>query len=68
MTALSFAIQALTALPELIAAGADVVAFVNKANNDLRAMQEENRDPTDAEWNELNATVEALRAARPDVS
>jgi hypothetical protein len=68
MLALGFAIQAFGLLPGLIKAGMDVTSFVTRTNASLEQMQKENRDPTDAEWASLNASVEELRAARPDVS
>lgn len=68
MPALSFAIEALSALPDLIAAGVNVVEFIGAANTALKTMQSEDRDPTDAEWEALNQAVETLRAQRPDVT
>lgn len=68
MSAIAFAIQAFTVLPDLISAGVDVVALVNKASDDLKKMQEEDRDPTDTEWAALNKTIDDLRAQRPDVT
>lgn len=68
MSAISYAIEALNLLPGLISAGMDVVEFATKTSNGLKVMQAEGRDPTDEEWNALNATVEELRNRRPDVS
>ncbi len=68
MNALAFAIQALTSIPMLIGAGIDVVDMVNKTTDDLNRMQNENRDPTAEEWDDLNKTIEALRAQRPDLT
>ncbi len=67
MPAIAFAIQALTAIPELISAGMDVVDLVNQSNDALKKMQSEKRDPTDEEWGVLNKTIDALRASRPSV-
>lgn len=68
MSALAFAIQAFNVIPGLVAAGMDIYEFVSKASDDLKKMQDENRDPTDQEWAELNTVIENLRAMRPDVS
>lgn len=68
MTALAFAIEAFNVLPGLISAGMDIVDFVNKTNTALTAMQAENRDPTDEEWEALNKVIEDLRAQRPDLT
>lgn len=68
MTALTFAIEAFNALPGLIAAGIDIIGFINTTNDALQKMQDEDRDPSDAEWEQLNNTVEMLRAQRPDIT
>jgi hypothetical protein len=67
MTALTFAMQVLNLLPSLIEAGVDVYDLVNKTNASLKQMQDEKRDPNDAEWDALNQAIEELRAQRPDV-
>lgn len=67
MSALAFAIQAFNVIPGLVAAGMDIYEFVSKASDDLKKMQDENRDPTDQEWADLNKVIEDLRAQRPDV-
>ncbi len=67
MPAIAYAIQLLGTLPSLISAGIDVVDLINNANDALKKMQAENRDPTDSEWSDLNDLVEKLRASRPDV-
>jgi hypothetical protein len=61
-TALAFALQALTALPQIIAAGQDAIAFINSTRAALATMKDENRDPTPAEWDALNAQIDALIA------
>ncbi len=68
MTILSYALEVLNALPGLISAGVDVYDFINTTNDNIKKMQDENRDPTDQEWSDLNQLVEALRAQRPDVT
>lgn len=60
--ALTFAIQFLTQLPSLILAGQEVVGMINKSNEALKNMQADGRDPTDAEWKELNDSIAALGA------
>lgn len=61
MQALAFAIQLLDVIPSLIAAGRDVAALVSDGKAKIEAMQAENRDPTPAEWDSLNAQIKALR-------
>ncbi len=67
-TALAFAMQMLGQLPALISAGIDVYDLVVKTNDSLKKMQDENRDPTDAEWDALNDAIAELRDARPDLT
>lgn len=62
MQALMYAMQVLQALPTLIAAGQSVVTLVQQTNDRLKVMQDERRDPTPAEWAELNATIATLRS------
>ena len=62
MPALLYATQILGILPQLIAAGSNVVDLVNHGNSALKAMQAENRDPTPTEWDELNTKIAALQA------
>lgn len=61
MTAIAFAIQAFQVLPGLIAAGKDISVIVKESTDALRAMQAENRDPTQQEWDLLNARIAELR-------
>ncbi len=68
MSAIAFAIEALNVLPGLISSGIDVIDLINKTSADLKKMQDENRDPTDSEWEALNKIVEDLRTQRPDVT
>lgn len=55
--AIAFAIQALTQLPALIQAGADAVAAIEQTIAALQSMQAENREPTNAEWDALDARI-----------
>lgn len=57
----AFAITLLTALPQLIKAGMDVTALIQESTARMQAMQAERRDPTPAEWDALNAQIDALR-------
>jgi hypothetical protein len=61
-TALALAIQVLEVLPTLITAGADALGFIDSTTSALKAMQAEDRDPSDAEWADLNAQIATLRA------
>ena len=66
MLTLKFAMDALNALPSLIAVGADILSFIETTNEKLKQMQAESRDPTDEEWESLNQTIEELRAQRTE--
>lgn len=46
-------------LPALVAAGTDIKAFVDDQLTRVRLMIDENRDPTQAEWDDLRAIVAA---------
>ena len=61
-TALALAIQALEVLPTLITASAEALGFIDNTTAALKAMQLENRDPTEAEWTALDAQIATLRA------
>ncbi len=58
--AIGYAIQLLTQLPVLIMAGQEVLGLITKGADALKDMQLTGRDPTDAEWQELNDSIEAL--------
>lgn len=58
-TAIALAIEVVGLLPDLIAAGRDVSAAIEA----IRAIHEDPEAPTDARWNELDAAVDANRAA-----
>ena len=59
--ALGYAIQILGILPQLIAAGRDVTALIQQGQAVLSDAQANGREPTDADWNELNAQIKALQ-------
>lgn len=61
-SAIDLAIEVLTALPSLVTAGEEALALMNSTTASLRAMQAENRDPTDAEWDAVHAVIATLRA------
>ena len=56
--ALAFALQALSALPNLIQAGIDVALMIQHATLALQSMHEEGRDPTADEWAALHASTD----------
>jgi outer membrane biosynthesis protein TonB len=55
-----FAIQLLSAIPGLIASGAQAIALIEAHTAALKAMVAEGRSPTQDEWNALNATIGGL--------
>jgi len=61
--AIAFAIQALTALPSLIQAGVQVMQLIENTKIALQTMQSEQRDPTQAEWDSLEAQITATLAS-----
>jgi N-acyl-D-aspartate/D-glutamate deacylase len=60
-TTLNLALNLLTALPGLIEAGANVVAVVQHGTAKVKQLQTEGRDPTPAEWDELDTMINGLR-------
>ena len=61
MPALAFAMQLLTSLPGLIAGGVQVVGLIEQGNAKLKQFADEKRDPTPAEWDTLNASIDEHR-------
>ncbi len=59
---LMYAIQALEAIPSLLAAGQSVITLVNQTTTNLKKMQAENRDPTAEEWAAQAQAIHDLRA------
>ena len=59
--ALYYALQVLQAIPTLIAAGQNISGLVSQSTTALNAMIAEKRNPSDAEWDALNAAIKALR-------
>ena len=66
-TALQLAIQILETLPSIINMTLEAAKYVKDSITALRLMQLEGRDPTEAEWNALNDTIQKLRDERPEV-
>ena len=60
LTAL-YALQLLQALPGLIATGQNVMSIINQGTTALQNMVAEKRNPSDAEWDALNAVTAELR-------
>lgn len=70
MGAMQFAMAVLAAIPQLVAAGQDVVTFVEAQSAALTAMQAAGRDPSADEWAALraqvnNATDQLAQVSRP---
>lgn len=61
MNALAYALQLLTQVVPLIAQSAHAKADYEHGTAQLQKMAEEKRDPTQAEWDELNAKTTELR-------
>lgn len=61
MNALAFATQLLAALPQLISAGVEVTGLIDRGRAKLQAFQDEGRDPSPGEWEELNTAIEQKR-------
>ena len=59
---LTYALQALNAIPSLIAAGQSVAGLVNQTNAAVQKMVAENRDPTADEWAAQAKVISDLRA------
>ncbi len=57
MGALAFVLAALQAVPAIVAAGADVVAFVQQTTTSVTALQTASREPTAAEWAAQSAAL-----------
>lgn len=64
-TALTLAIQILESLPSFIHMTTEAAKYIKDSVTSLKIMQLEGRDPSAAEWDALNATVQSLRDARP---
>lgn len=58
-----YAIKLINAIRTAIEAGKDVAAILKHGSDALHLMQMENRDPSDAEWAELDDKIDSLRIA-----
>lgn len=67
VTAVAFAIQILESLPQIMSMTVQAASYIHNSVTSLKLMQLEGRDPTDAEWDALNATVQSLRDSRPNL-
>lgn len=61
MAALGFAIQILDLLPLVVQGVTGAIDVFNKGTEAVKHMRDENRDPTEEEWKELNDATQALR-------
>ena len=57
MGSLALVLEGLAALEQLIQAGTTAYSIVQSLKTSVTAMQAENRDPTQAEWDNLNALI-----------
>jgi len=66
---LQFGMQVFLTLPELMQAGRDVSGILGSTGEAIKAMVTENRGPSPAEWDAMNAMIAALRSElhAPDV-
>lgn len=71
MSAILYAIQAFNMVKAAVGAGMalkDVYDIIERTNASLQVFENEKRDPTDEEWDALNAESEKIRALRPDLT
>jgi hypothetical protein len=57
---IDFADKLLGLLPSVLAAGGDVLSIISNGRTALSTMKAEHRGPTEAEWADLNAQIDAL--------
>lgn len=62
-SATDLAIALLEELPALVVATVEVRSWLSEQTAVVKAMQAENRDPTDAEWSAMHDSIDSLRAA-----
>jgi hypothetical protein len=60
LAVIDFADKLLALVPQVIAAGGDVLNIIANGRTALAAMKAENRGPTQAEWDALDAQINAL--------
>lgn len=59
MTLVQYIAVALAALDEILKAGGNAAALIAQLKTTIAALQAENRDPTESEWNALNSQIDA---------
>jgi hypothetical protein len=70
MSAILFALNAFNMVKAAVGAGMavkEVYDMIDRTNTQLQTFEDEQRAPTDAEWEALNAESERVRALRPSV-
>lgn len=60
MGILDFADALLALVPQVLTAGQDVLNIIAKGRSTLQTMKNENRGPTQAEWDALNQQIDGL--------
>jgi len=63
MTVLQYVAVALSALDEILKAGGNAASLLAQLRTTIAAFQSENRDPTTAEWDALDAQIAAVMQA-----
>lgn len=66
LDALAFADKLLSLVPIALKAGGDVLSIIANGRASLAAMKAGERGPTDAEWANLNATIDGLMGQLKD--
>lgn len=64
LDSLDFLVQAMETIPGMVQAGMDAVqiaTYAAKITQQVRNMQAQNRGPTQAEWDDLNAVIKGDR-------
>ena len=60
LTVIDFADALLALVPQVLTAGQDVLNIVAQGRSTLQTMKDQNRGPTQAEWDALNGQIDAL--------
>ena len=60
LSIIDFADKLLALVPQVIAAGGDVLNIIANGRTALAAMKAENRGPTAEEWQNLDSQIDAL--------
>ena len=59
MIVLQYIAVALAAIDEIVKAGGSITALIAQLETTIRALQAENRDPTQDEWSAMNTQIQA---------